>query len=317
MNFTDRKINPMKSVLSQLFRAAWKTPPQPMKLRDNANLDVVLPWALAKAGKPPKFPAAYVEFLRSCLESKTFPIITVKHDRGGGDTESAKRFASLLGALANLPPTEFALAEELAQIADSYLGNPSPVESGNWTGDVRAHFEMSSSFGHKGRILATIIRFMRCRHCLELGTAYGMSALFMLEALSAHGPDTRLTTVEGSEPQYRIASGLLGNRYPGRVDCEYGWTSQVLPRLAKTLGPVAFMFHDAGHSRKDYVSDFQAALPLLAPGAVVLFDDISWNDPRFAAGNPECHKGWLEVAGHARVRWAVEIGRDMGLVLLG
>jgi len=306
----------MKSILSQLLGGAWKSSPQPINLRDNANLDVVLPWALAKAAPPPRFPTAYVEFLRSCLESQSFPITTVKRNRKGGDTESAKRFASLLGALANLPPLEFAWAETLAQIADAYLGNPSPMGSSGWAGDVRAHFEMTSSFGHKGRILASIIRFMRCRHCLELGTAYGMSALFMLEALSVQGPDTRLTTVEGSELQYRIAAGLLESRYRDRVVCEYGWTSQVLPRLAKTLGPVDFIFHDAGHSKKDYVNDFQAALPLLAPGAVVLFDDINWNDPRFAANNPECRKGWLEVAAHARVRWAVEIRRDMGLVLL-
>jgi len=286
------------------------------KIRDNSNLDVVLPWALARAGEDIQFPLAYVEFLRSCLERKTYPITPVKSKRGGADSEPARRFGSLLGALANLPPLEFALAESLAKTADAYSGNSMPMESGSWAGDVRAHFEMSSSFGHKGRILAAIVRFMRCQRCLELGTAYGMSAMFILEALSKQGRHTHLTTVEGSELQYKIALEQLEGRYPGRVACEYGWTSSVLPRLAKSLEPVDFMFHDAGHSRKDYVGDFHAALPLLAPGAVVLFDDINWNDPRFAANNPQCRQGWLEVASHAKVRWAVEIGQEMGLVLL-
>ena len=207
-------------------------------------------------------------------------------------------------------------AEALAKIANAYSGNANSLESGRWVGDVRAHFEMTSSFGHKGRTLATIIRFMRCQRCLELGTAYGMSAMFILEALSKQGSHTHLTTVDGFELLYKIASERLQGLYPDRIACEYGWTSAVLPRLVKFLEPVDFMFHDAGHSRKDYVEDFNATLPLLVPGAVVLFDDISWNDPRFAANNPQCHKGWLEVASHPKVRWAVEIGQEMGLVLL-
>ena len=288
----------------------------PAKIRDNSNLDVVLPWALAKAGVDIQFPLAYVEFLRSCLERKTYPITTVKSKWGRADSEPARRFESLLGALANLPPLEFAIAEALAKIANAYSGDNSPLQSGSWAGDVRAHFEMSSSFGHKGRTLATIIRFMRGRRCLELGTAYGMSAMFILEVLSKQGAHTHLTTVEGSELQYKIASERLEGRYPGRVACEYGWSSAVLPHLGKSLEPVDFMFHDAGHSRKDYVGDFHAALPVLAPGAVVLFDDINWNDPRFAANNPQCRKGWLEVASHPKVRWADEIGQEMGLVLL-
>ncbi len=259
---------------------------------------------------------AYVEFLRTCLERKPFSITTVKKNQGGIDKDSARRFESLLGALSNLPPIEFTLATKLAQIADTFHSDSGYFQSNNWSGDIRAHFAMSSSFGHKGRVLTAIIRFMRCTRCLELGTAYGMSALFILEALAAQGLDTQMITVEGSEMLYPIASQLLENRYQERVSCEFGWTSQVLPRLANNLNPVNFMFHDAGHSRKDYVNDFHAALPLLAPGAVVLFDDINWNDPRFASANPQCRRGWLEVADHARVQWAVEIGQEMGLVLL-
>jgi predicted O-methyltransferase YrrM len=306
----------MANRLLRLFGGSGNAALGPAKLRDNSNLDIVLPWALAKAGDTVRYPVAYVEFLRSCLERKSLTITTIKKKPDNANEDSIRRFASLLDALPLLPPIEFSISEGLARAANAYLADSSPLESGNWSGDVRAHFEMSSSFGYKGRILAAIIRYMRCRRCLELGTAYGMSAMFMLEALVVQSPDTRLITVEGMEKLHRIASELLKSRYAERVECEYGWTSVVLPPLAKTHAPVDFLFHDAGHSRKDYVEDFRAALPLLAPGAVVLFDDINWNDPRFAKNNPQCHKGWLEVAGHARVAWAVEIDGAMGLALL-
>lgn len=306
----------MLNRLLQAFNRGGGNAPGAATIRDTANCRILLPWALAKAGEEIRFPVAYLEFLRTCLERKRFPITTVKKNRSGHDQDSARRFASLLGALSTLPAIEFAVAARLARVADTFHSNPGNFQSNSWFGDIRAHFEMTSSFGHKGRILTTIIRFMRCSRCLELGTAYGMSALFILEALAAQGLDTQLTTVEGSETLYEIASRLLDSRFQGRVSCEYGWTSHVLPRLAGNLIPVNFMFHDAGHSRQDYVGDFQAALPLLAPGAVVLIDDINWNDPRFASTNPQCREGWLAVASHARVMWAVEIGQEMGLVLL-
>jgi predicted O-methyltransferase YrrM len=109
---------------------------------------------------------------------------------------------------------------------------------------------------------------------------------------------------------------MLASRHGGRVRCELGWTRDVLPALAGEIPPVGFLFHDAGHSRGDYVGDFRLALPLLAPGAVVLFDDIDWDDPRFAAVNPRCHRGWMDVVAHPSVVWAVEIGGGMGLALL-
>jgi predicted O-methyltransferase YrrM len=306
----------MLNQLSRFFLRSAGSGPDSARSRDTANVEIVLPWLLAREGEETQFPVAYLEFLRTCLERKRFPIIPVKKYRGGHDQDSARRFASLLGALSNLPAIEIAVAIRLARVSDSLHSNAANFQNSSWFGDIRAHFEMSSSFGHKGRVLTTIVRFMRCSRCLELGTAYGMSGLFILEALSARGAETQLITVEGSERLHRMASALLESCFPGRVSCEYGWTSHVLPRLAGNVTPVDFMFHDAGHSRKDYVNDFLAALPSLAAGAVVLFDDINWNDPRFASINPQCRKGWLEVVGHERVVQAVEIGEEMGLVLL-
>jgi predicted O-methyltransferase YrrM len=287
------------------------TQPNPAIESDNANLAVVLPWALARAADDLLFPSAYVEFIRSCLEMRTLAIKTIKQRRGGA--QASHRFNTLLSVLTNPPPLAFPVADRLARVAQHFQHNTGPLISAQWHGDVRAHFEISSSFGHKGRILAAILRFMRTRQVLELGTAYGMSAMFMLETM---GQDGRLTTVEGREVQHGIASTVLTARYPGRVVCELGLTSEILPRLCKELPPVDFLFHDAGHSRKAFIDDFHAALPLFAPGAVVLVDDIFWNDPRFAKRNPRCHQGWLKVATHPRVVQAVEISREMGLLLL-
>lgn len=298
------------------LRLGAKRSPDWAKIRDTANLEVVLPWALATEVQEVRYPVAYVEFLRGCLELQRTRIDTVKRPRSGGDSDSRCRFSSLLGALASPPPLGLEVARRLARIADEWLCDSTPIQSGTWAGYIGAHFEMTSSFGHRGRILSTVVRFMGTTRCLELGTAYGMSALFLLEAMAAHGADGRLTTVDGSEPLFQVASRLLDEHYPGQVDCRLGWNSAVLPGLVGEIEPVQLLFHDAGHSAKDYTNDFRAALPALAPGAVVLIDDIDWYDPRFCIENPRCHAGWLEVTRHPRVRWAAEIDRSLGIALL-
>jgi hypothetical protein len=54
----------------------------------------------------------------------------------------------------------------------------------------------------------------------------------------------------------------------------------------------------------------------LVAGSVVFIDDIRGEDPRFWARPAETYRGWREIVGHARVRRAVEIGNNLGLLLL-
>lgn len=289
------------------------------ELRDRHNVDIVLSWALQKSSsnRDIHFPPAYIELLRSCIERKNLRIRQIKADSGGNDTTYGRRFSALVDALAgDLPPIEVSIAEEIAIIADSLRKNMRPVEIGQWAGDIGVHIENSSSVGMKGRILATVVRFSQSKRFLELGTGYGITGLFFLEPFKNGAPSGRLTIIEGDKTAFSIASEILKTRYEEQVSCHFGWAAEALPKLVKSLEGVDFLFHDAGHSKEDYVRDFNAALPILKPGAVVLIDDIRWNDPRFSTGNPRCYEGWLEVVKHPRVRRAVEISDILGLLLL-
>jgi predicted O-methyltransferase YrrM len=143
-----------------------------------------------------------------------------------------------------------------------------------------------------------------------------MSALFMLEALETAGPDAHLITVEHSEASSRKASALIHAHFNGRATCIHGRTEDVVPDLARTMTGVDMMFHDAGHSGEAYVRDFAAAAAFLAPGSIVLFDDIRWFDRALVSSDPKCYDGWMEVTRHPRVRRAGEIDGYMGVVLL-
>lgn len=286
--------------------------------RDERNVEVFLAAALRDSQPLADIrdPAGYIEFLRGCFERVAFTIKEAKVDSDKSDA-AAKRFSTLLGTLnAGASPISFQSAQRLALAADRLGSSSQPVErEWEWAGDVGLHFRwVTSTLGRKGRLLSNIIRFSRTERGLELGTAYGMSTMFILEAMKANGVAGRVATLEAMEPQFSIASEALKRQYGEMVSCHLGSTRDALPDLVRSLGQLDFLFHDAGHTREDYVSDFGAVEKALVPGSVVLFDDIQMQAP-FMKAPARTYEGWREVVGHPRVRYAVEI-EGMGLLLL-
>lgn len=263
-----------------------------------------------------RYPLPYVNFLRECIEPLTFPIREIK-GKEDLDTVESKRFATLLFSLqSGLPPVDFHLAKDIGLVADRYRSLFSPLEYRRWAGDTALHFSVSSSFGKKGRLLFNIVRLLRSQDCLELGTAYGLSALFLSGGMRAVGVKGHLTTIELEEHQFSLASTMLQTKYADAVRCIHGSTQDQLAKVLKTLSGLDFVFHDAGHTREDYIKDFNTFVECLRPGATVLIDDIYWDDRRWYAAPTRAYEGWLEVVSHPRVRRAVEINAEMGLLLI-
>jgi len=180
---------------------------------------------------------AFVEFLRECIEPMWCRVETLRVNGRLDDTHGL-RFQTLLGCIrGNLPPVPAALALEIAHAADALRSMTAPVDLERWSDDVGLHFAMSSSFGHKGRLLSSIVRFCRLNLCLELGTACGMSARFIL-GTRIQGETLHLTTVEGYQPTYALTSRQLSDRYGTAVDCRFGWTKNLLPDVVKTIGSI-------------------------------------------------------------------------------
>jgi len=238
-------------------------------------------------------------------------VVTVK--TGPRDDLQGLRFQTLVDCIqSNVPPVPTPLALEIALVADALRGTTTPLDFEYWAGDVGHHFAISSSKGGKGRLLSSIVRFCRPAECLELGTAYGMSTRFILGTK----PCLHLTTIEGHQPTHARTSSELIARYGSAVDCRLGFTADVLPELAPSIAPIDFMFHDAAHTEQDYIRDFSLIVDSLAPGAVILIDDIRWEDPRFHKGPANTYRGWQAIAGHSRVRHAVEVDESIGMALL-
>jgi predicted O-methyltransferase YrrM len=261
-----------------------------------------------------RYPAAYVALMQRWLEESTVDVKTVK-PCVVADDPSGRRFTVMLQELAfRLPMAPVAIARDAGLYADQLMSRLETV-TGDWNSDVGLHFFNSSSLGRKGRTLCAVIRSSRAIRYLELGTAYGMSALFTGLTMQERTEDFMLTTVEAIEQQHKIALMMLQQRFAERVDGRLGWSQQSLSQLAAESKTFDFMFHDAGHSYEDYVKDFALAEKMLCPGAICLIDDIRWDDARYSGG-ARSYEGWRALVDHPRVRAAAELDGSIGMLLL-
>jgi predicted O-methyltransferase YrrM len=303
----------LRKMVGQNDHSSHPAPPEPRQLTFAEAVAIVRgledPHELAALNNP----LSYVELLASCLHRQKHGIRQVKGSSSLDSTES-KRFATLLRVLENgVPPLSLAMARPIARHADSLRFNYSRHEFWRWAGDIGIHFEASSSFADKGRLLAAVVRILRPRNCLELGTAYGMSGHFILSQLEALGEGGHLTTVEFAEQQYQLSRAALEARYGDLVTCQRLDIATELPGIAESLQPLHFVFHDANHTGDAYVKDFHTLEQYLASGSVLIVDDIDWKN----AAVPDSvgtYKGWLTLVEHKRVRQAVEVDDRLGLL---
>jgi predicted O-methyltransferase YrrM len=288
------------------------------RARRQHDVDLALTQLLGRVEQPDRLadPLAFVELLRGCIEPLAFKVVVLRAERAARDA-AGRRFAMLLDVLATaVPPLPAEQALDVARVADRFRTRPEAVAALHQEMDVAWHFAMASSFARTGRLLGAIARFARSRRALELGTAYGMSALFLLEAMQHWSGGGHLTTLEIAELPFALSSTLLAARYGERVRCIRGAMPDALPEALAGIDKIDLVFHDAEHSGSAYVRDFAALLPALAPGSIVVFDDIRWDNRRWVAQPSRTHAGWLQVAGHDSVRSAVEIDGAIGLLLI-
>ena len=122
----------------------------------------------------------------------------------------------------------------------------------------------------EGRFLEFLVRVSGARAVLELGTFTGYSTISMAAALP---PDGRLVTCDVEPETSEIARRYVQESgYADKVEFRLG---PALETLSNLPGPFELVFIDA--DKPNYVSYYEAVLPKLADGGLIVADNVLWS----------------------------------------
>ena len=125
----------------------------------------------------------------------------------------------------------------------------------------------------EGRFLAFLVRALRARRVLEVGTFTGYSSICMASALPYDG---RIVTLDVNAETTEIARRYAAEAgVVDRIDYRVGDAGETSETIAGLEGPFDLVFIDADKS--GYVDYYEAALPMLADGGLIVADNVLWS----------------------------------------
>jgi predicted O-methyltransferase YrrM len=149
-----------------------------------------------------------------------------------------------------------------------------------------------------GKLLNMLIQATSAKHALEIGGSMGYSTVWQAEAVERNGGT--LTTLEAVPSKVEILRRRVSQGGLDRtVKIIEGNALEILPRLE---GPFDFVLIDAW--KADYPAYFDLVFPKLAPGGLIVADNITRPAPpdasiieylRKARSHPEAQSQLLAV----------------------
>jgi caffeoyl-CoA O-methyltransferase len=122
----------------------------------------------------------------------------------------------------------------------------------------------------EGQFLRVLVRSLRARRILELGTFTGYSSISMALALPAGG---RVITCDVNKETTAIARRYAQEAgVADRIEYRLG---PALEAIAQLDGPFDLVFIDA--DKPNYINYYEATLPLLAEGGLIVVDNTLWS----------------------------------------
>ncbi|MCA1733877.1 MAG: class I SAM-dependent methyltransferase [Acidobacteria bacterium] len=155
-------------------------------------------------------------------------------------------------------------------------------------------------------LLFRLIRELKPKACLELGTSVGISASYQAAALTLNGAGA-LVTLEGAPAlasKARTNFEALGLR---NVRVVSGRFQDTLPRVLEEMGQIDYAFIDGHHDERATIDYFHQIEPFLSSSSVLVFDDINWSRGM--------RRAWKAIRSDGAVTEAIDLG-SMGLCIM-
>lgn len=134
----------------------------------------------------------------------------------------------------------------------------------------------------EGELLARLIRALKPRVSLEVGLAYGTSALFICDALAEVGAKKHYI-IDPNQSLEWLNIGIDNLRRAGHgelVELRQRPSLEALPQLLAEGVQLDFVFHDGWHVFDQTLCDFMFIDKMLRVGGLLAFDDTTWPSMR-------------------------------------
>lgn len=156
-----------------------------------------------------------------------------------------------------------------------------------------------------GSFFSWLAEARRPDYIVEFGTAFGVSGMYWLSGLEAAGTG-HLMTYEPNTDWADIAEANLAS-ISGRFTLTRGIFEEEAERTL-TPGSVDIAFIDAIHTEAFVMRQWEVLKPFMRPGAIVLFDDISFSEDMAGC--------WRKVAHMPEAKASAALGNRVGIVEL-
>jgi predicted O-methyltransferase YrrM len=157
------------------------------------------------------------------------------------------------------------------------------------------------------QFLMRLVRELGPRSSLELGSGVGISGAYQAAGLRCDEAGG-LVTLDASEDWAELArEGFAELGLADTVELRVGDIADTLPGVLEEIAPLDYAFVDAEHTEEGTISYFDALAPHLAPGAVVVVDDVTYPE--------QSRRAWRAIRRRPRVAKAVGLGRVGVLVV--
>ena len=155
-----------------------------------------------------------------------------------------------------------------------------------------------------GNLIQSVIKETRPRVGVEVGLAFGISTLFILEAMTEAGAEKLIGIDPAQHDNYWRGGGLhniASAGYSELYEFHEATSQQVLPMLASQGQRFDFGFIDGWHTFDHTLIDFFYIDQMLNVGGVVVFDDVGYPAIRRVCDFVLTNRAY-EIAGTVRLQ---------------
>lgn len=144
------------------------------------------------------------------------------------------------------------------------------------------------------KLLARLAAYSQAQTIIELGTCLGVTSSYLAKATGA-----KLITVEGCPQTAGIARENFKKLALESIDLRVGNFDDLLPQILEEQDKIDFLFVDGNHRKEATLNYFNACLPKVHEGTLLIFDDIYWSK-----GMKEA---WAQIKSHPKVSVTVDL----------